>query len=295
MRPRVTRRVGPLRKAIRAIGVCMFGAFICVATAFSAMAVNGRAKAKSVRAANSVAAVRDVNVTPFTLTTWTYVYDETDLKQPRKPPRLTQITARRADGATATLSYRDGQKATESRIRGIRDLNGQQTEVYDALHAVTKWPAEPQRFAFLNKLITSPPRDCVETSGEYLVGYTKLGGVRVVIVKEFPRRSSGMTWWRAPGLGCEDFQETFTQVREDGSFRLVSETKFVGLKLGAPDTALFAVPSDYRNIKPSEALRAWARRVGQEWNSNLQAQAEREDALYARLEREANSSKHPEN
>lgn len=121
--------------------------------------------------------------------------------------------------------------------------------------------------------------------------YRKLGGVKVAIVKEMPKGSSGLTWWRAPELGCATLQETYTQVRANGSFRLVSETKFVSLKLGPPDMALFAIPSDYRNLKPSEALRAWATRAGQGWGPQLQEQAEREDAQYARLQKEVNSPK----
>lgn len=235
------------------------------------------------------ATTRNVRATPFTLTTQIHFYD-----RPASSYRLSRsITARRADGTRVTLAYDPmlGSDAARARIRVIVYPDGRRVEVYDALHAVTRWPADPKHYAFQEKLLFTPPRNCVEQSWDYPAGYTKLGGVRVAIVKEFPKGSSGLTSWRAPELGCEKLQETLTQVQEDGSFRLVTETKFVSLKLGAPDTAIFAVPSDYRNLKPSEALRAWAMHAGRKWDADLQAQAEREDARFAHLEQTVKS--HP--
>lgn len=235
------------------------------------------------------AAAQNARATPFTLATQVHFYDE-----PASSYRLSRsITARRADGTQVTLAYDPmlGPDPVQAQMRVIVYPDGRRAEVYDALHAVTHWPADPRHYAFQEKLLLAPPRDCVEQPWDYLAGYTKLGGVRVAIVKEFPRGSSGLTSWRAPELGCEKLQETLTQVQEDGSFRLVTETKFVSLKLGAPDTALFAVPSDYRNLKPSEALRAWAMHAGRKWDADLQAQAEREDARFAHLEQTVKS--HP--
>lgn len=109
-------------------------------------------------------------------------------------------------------------------------------------------------------------------------------------MKQFPKGSSGTTWWRAPRLSCMDLQQTYTEVQADGSFKLASETKFVSVKLGAPNGAFFTVPSGYTSVKPSQVLRLLAKQIGQKWNSDLQAQAEREDAEYARLQQAARSN-----
>lgn len=251
---------------------------ICVATPLSRGAQHtGKAAAQNAR------------VTPFTLETQLHFYDA-----PASSYRLSrQVTARKADGTQVTLAYRPTNRpdAAHAQMRVIVYPDGRRADVYDALHAVTRWPADARHYAFQEKLLLAPPRDCVEQSWDYLAGYTKLGDVRVAIVKEFPKGSSGLTSWRAPELGCEKLQEALTQVQEDGAFRLVTETKFVSLKLGAPDTALFAVPSDYRNLKPSEALRAWAMHAGRKWDADLQAQAEREDAQFARLQHAAKSGR----
>lgn len=294
MKLSVFHRLNLLNRTAWIVIGCSFGILICAAGGPFPTAV-ARSAAAANKIADSASGVSkgSIDVTPFTLRTRVYVYDEQDSKRPHKPPQLTLITARRSDGATAMLSYRDGQSAAGPRMRSIRYLDGSLVDVYPSLHAVTKWPADSQRFAFLNKLITDPRPHCSAFSGYYFAGYTNLGGVKAAILKEFPKGSSGTTWWRAPALGCEALQQAYTQAQPDGSFRLVSETKFVSLKLGEPDASLFAVPSDYPAIKPSEALRWWAKREGRKWGSDLQAQAEREDAQYARLQRESHTLKNP--
>ena len=189
----------------------------------------------------------------------------------------------------AMLAYRAGESGAQASMRTIFYPDGRRTDMLDKFHAVTDWPADPILVAGNKHRFAASQRECRETPGQYVVGRTKLGGVNVVIVKQFPKGSAGITWWRAPELGCAELQQTRSEVQADGSFRLADETKFVSIRLGPPDAALFAVPKDYASIKPSQALRLWAKQAGQKWNSNLQAQAEQADAQYARLERAAKS------
>lgn len=231
------------------------------------------------------AAKRGAAVTPFTLKTQLLSFDD----QSPYTGFMMQLAARRADGATVTLAYRSGTSEEQTNFRTITYPDGRRIEVLDKSHVVTRWPADAKVAAAISHRFAISKQECRQTPGEYVAGHVMLDGVSAVIVKAFPKGSAGMTWWLAPRLGCADLQDTYTEVQADGSFKLATETKLVSIKLGAPDAALFTVPSDYTNVKPSRALHLEAEDLGQKWNLDLQAQAEREDAEYSHLQQAAKS------
>lgn len=219
-------------------------------------------------------------VTPFTLKTRLLFFEE----QSPYTHLTMQLTARRADGTTVMLAYRPGMSEERAHVRTIAYPDGRRTEVLDEFRAVTKWPRDPKVAAATNRDFVKSWDECRDAPGEYVAGHATLDGVNAVIVKAFPKRSSGTTWWRAPQLGCADLQQTYTEVQADGSFKLVTEAKLVTIQLGPPDRALFSVPSNYANVKPSQALHLEAKLLGHKWDADLQAQGEREDAEYERLQ-----------
>lgn len=244
------------------------------------------AAARPLCGAQRAATAPAVSVTPFTLKTQFRSYEPGDAATNLG----NQLIARRADGTTVTLAYPSGKSAAQEYMRTIVDADGHRIDVLDKFHAITKWPANARFVAAVKGRLYASGQECLRTPGEFVAGHAALGGVSVVIVKQFPKGSSGITWWLAPELACQQLQETFTHVQVDGSFKLASETKFMSIKLGTPDAALFAVPKSYVTIQPSRALRLAAKQLGQKWNPDLQAQAEREDREYARLQQAAKSN-----
>lgn len=228
--------------------------------------------------------------TPFTLITQNYVYDSSGTRGLNSR----RVVARRSDGATVTLNFQpqDKQTGTHPRVRTITFLDGRFWDVYDSIHAFVKWPATRER-TMLQRNLLAPLKDCLlEDSGEYLDKYETWGDVSVAVIRSLPKGSSGTTFWLAPSLGCQQLQTTYTQVRSDGSFRLVSEEKFVSIKLGEPEAALFTVPSTYASLIPSNALHEEFKHNGRPWDSQAQEMAARMDTAYARRIKESQSSSH---
>lgn len=235
-------------------------------------------------------AVSAKKITPFTLIVKNYVYDSSGTRGLNSR----RVVARRSDGATVTLNFQpqDKQTATHPRAREIEFLDGHHLEVYDGIHALVKWPAPRQR-TMLQRNLLAPLKDCLlEDSGEYLDKYETLGDVKVAVIRSLPKGSSGTSFWLAPSLGCQQLQTTYTQVRPDGSFRIVSEEKFVSIKLGEPEAALFTVPSTYASLTPSAALHEEFKHNGRPWDSQAQEMAERMETAYARRIKESQSSSH---
>jgi hypothetical protein len=67
--------------------------------------------------------------------------------------------------------------------------------------------------------------------------------------------------WRAPDLACEELYSRYETQQGDSRFVMV-EKKTTKLVVGDPDPALFAIPRDYVESKPSVALMAALTAVG---------------------------------
>ncbi len=227
---------------------------------------------------------------PFTLERRMYDFDSSGTRG----FEWRHIVARRSDGATVTSRFQpqDKETATHPRMRVIQFLDGHSLEIYDNIRAFVDWPAPRERTLLQSELL-APSKNCFLTGyGLYFDKYDTLGGVRVAVIRSLPKGSSGITRWLAPELGCEELQNTYTQVQADGSFRLVSEEKFVSLRLGEPDAAFFNVPSTYASLTPSAALHKQTVVTGGPWNSEMQAEAARMDAAYDHRLKESRANAH---
>ena len=213
-------------------------------------------------------------VVPFTMATESMSYS-----QARKAELfLRETKARRSDGATVQIS--NSISHPKLNVRNISLPDGRAFTVYDVIHGVVKWPPSPKSIAYQKERLSNSPPDCLLGVGEYVAGRGTLMGENVVVLKMLPKGSSGITWWRAPKLGCEALRSRMTQVQMDGSFRLVSETKLLSLRIGAPDSALFEVPASYRSLSPSQAQKELTAKLGLPWTKEMAKRAQEQDAVY---------------
>ncbi|MGH9727108.1 MAG: hypothetical protein ACRD4V_00770 [Candidatus Acidiferrales bacterium] len=211
---------------------------------------------------------------PFTMTTESHSYFQSS----KGKLFLKETKARRSNGATAQINA--DSLHPKAHMRNIYFPDGRALTVYDLIHGVIKWPPSLKSVAYQKEQLSNHPSDCRVDAGEYVAGRGVLMGENVVVLKMLPKGSSGMTWWRAPKLGCEVLQSQMTQVQSDGTFRLVSETKLVSLKTGAPDSALFDVPAGYRSLSPSQAQKEMAAKLGLPWTKEMARRAQKQNAMY---------------
>ena len=220
-----------------------------------------------------------LKVTPFTLKTETIDYS----KSPRGKVEARTTIARRADGEEAAIvngPIPNGfKRLVGERIVSFPD--GRRVEVLDLIHAVIDWPKSSNKdLRYRRERMAAENPDCSFATGEYLDAQETLGGVKVDVLKSPPEGSSGSTLWRAPELGCEVLASTYTQVQMDGSFRRVSQEKFLGIRLGEPDASMFDIPADYQKLAPSQARRLECEKLGIPWTKQDEAHAKLEDDLY---------------
>jgi len=213
-------------------------------------------------------------VVPFTMATESTSYSQA----PKATLLLRETKARRSDGATVQINGPISHP--KLKVRNISLPDGRAFTVFDLIHGVVKWPPSSKSIAYQKEGLSNPPSDCLLGVGEYVAGHRTFMGEDVVVLKMLPKGSSGITWWRAPKLGCEALRSRMTQVQMDGSFRLASETKLLSLKIGAPDSALFEVPAGYRSLSPSQAQKELAAKVGLPWTKEMAKRAQEQDAVY---------------
>jgi hypothetical protein len=240
-----------------------------------------------------IARAQNKTVTPFAFTTETY-----DFSQSAKGKLILRDTlARRSDGTivlAVSVPEGPGAKLVKSGtfpIRTVMFLDGRTVEVFDPIHGVIEWPrASEKEIAFRKARMFNTASKCINVD-EYVAGHATLLGEKTVILKQLPEGSSGLTAWRSPDFGCETLQYTKTRVQSDGSFKTVIEQKLVRLKLGHPPAALFAIPSAYAKLIPSQALKEEMKLRGVQWGANLERRAQSEDADYYRRLRASSPSK----
>lgn len=214
-------------------------------------------------------------VVPFTMATESFNYSQSS----KGKFLLRETKARRSDGATVQINNSISHHP-KLNVRNISLPDGRAFTVFDLIHAVVKWPPSPKSIAYQKERLSNSPPDCLLGVGEYVAGHGTLMGENVVVLKMLPKGSSGITWWRSPKLGCEALQSRMTQVQMDGSFTLVSETKLLSLKIGAPDSTLFEVPASYRSLSPSQAQKELAAKLGLPWTKEMAKRAQEQDAVY---------------
>jgi hypothetical protein len=150
----------------------------------------------SFRAGPLSIASAQTHVSPFTLRTETYFFQN----DPKGVLSSRVTTARRSDGATATVETVFPGRPKEHTLRVIRYLDGRVTQLADAIAAKTTWPPLAlQEVAASRQWLLSPPRNCVFADYEIFLRNDTVLGHKTAVVSE----SFTITVWRAFDLGCE--------------------------------------------------------------------------------------------
>lgn len=222
-----------------------------------------------------------VSVTPFTLQ---QDFVSFDAQHPAGRLALKMTVARRADGAKARINRNfDLNGYPEGTARVVDLPDGRELMAYDDVHLVVRAPAPPAWVVAMHKqAILNPPSNCV-SPGHTLAGYTQVQGYRVAVVK-WPQLAGATryTAWAAPQLACQTLESLSEAPQADGTFAPVGKTKVVSLTIGEPDASLFDVPSSYRSVMPSEALRKEVAHLGKTWTEKFARIAKTEDENYLR-------------
>ncbi len=221
-------------------------------------------------------------VRPFTLTTETYSPHGAAPDQPIRH----EVVAVRSDGAQSTTSTRTTALRARETLRAISFPDGSSATIYYAIAAKTTSRYKVREFAARRiARLAAPPPDCA-IPGWLFVGYDTIAGRRVARLVAGWRlhTSGGFGWyvieWHAPEVGCTSLASKTYDPRTDGSPQLSREQRFVSLKLGEPDPAVFDVPTDYREMKPSDAAHALASRYGERLNADQEKFYQDQDRFY---------------
>lgn len=192
----------------------------------------------------------------------------------------------RGDGASATVTRKFDRVGNQvASDRDLRLPHGVRVEVSDHLEAVTAtrvpgMPAPPRSQSDIWK----PETNC-ETAADGMnrrskseAGESILGFATRKIVEDNP--TMRLTRWFAPALGCAELKQLAEFKAADGSITDISERRAVSARAGEPDSALFAWPSDYTNLSPSERYLRDVAHCGCAMNSNTLAALRKEDPWF---------------
>lgn len=182
----------------------------------------------------------------------------------------TYITGVSADGSRAEIVQsfnKDG--AATHRVRTIRYADGRYAKVLDHLKMKYSLVRTREWFATVRASAASPATDCTnDSTGGFhrtlkAIGHKTLnvpgGGTIAVTLID----GHGI-YADAPSLGCENLEHDVALGGGD-----YSKKRLASLTYGEPDRALFAIPTNYREARPSEIMQ-----------SNM---AEQLDAMYAKF------------
>jgi hypothetical protein len=161
------------------------------------------------------------------------------------------VIARLVDSTTVRSESRGPDAEHRLRMREIYYSDDHHVTLWDALKLKTTWPADPETVHWQRAEDASP--DCMGSERAQLERSESVEGELALVSTDTSRAGYRFTFWRAPKLACEPLY--YRAERVDGDSAIVTvETKTTKLVLGDPDPQLFAVPVDYVETKPSEAL-----------------------------------------
>jgi hypothetical protein len=161
------------------------------------------------------------------------------------------VIARLVDGTTVRSESRGPDAEHRLRMREIYYPDDHHVTLWDALKLKTTWPADPETVRWQRAEDPSP--DCMGSERAQLERSESVEGELALVSTDTSSTGYRFTFWRAPKLACEPLY--YRAERIDGDSAIVTvETKTTKLLLGDPDPPLFAVPVDYVETKPSEAL-----------------------------------------
>jgi hypothetical protein len=188
-------------------------------------------------------------------------------------PGLTEdrTFARRSDGSTVNARHIKGPGSMGMITqRDIIDLFlAKEIAVDQTTESITSEPLTPQ---FVSAYLKPP--NCGSAGPETLLGY---GVVRDTKDYDNPGKFMRRESWRAPSLGCVPLKETVWIGPDAANLRVASTREALTVTLGEPPAELFAIPSNYVELSPSQRSAEFSRRFPAVKNPPL---TEQDDELY---------------
>jgi hypothetical protein len=192
-----------------------------------------------------------------------------------------ETKARRSDGTTV-LSEDILLPRIERTARKIIYPDGTIETLNDSIAARTTCHlASTSAVAAYKEGLLNPPETCVGAAGETLVGYTKILGQNVAIIKSTSSSNEVLTRWVAPALGCLTLQYRVDLKQADGSVKVEAEGRPTSLQLQEPDPDLFSSGATYTELMPSQRIRKLLTSEGLAWNQTYQDQGQQLDSAYS--------------
>ena len=161
------------------------------------------------------------------------------------------VIARLADSTTMRSESRGPDAEHRLQMREIYYPDDHHVTLWDALKLKTTWPADPQTVRWQRAEDASP--DCMGSKRAQFERSESVEGELALVSTDTSSTGYRLTFWRAPNLACEPLYYRAERIDRDNAIVTV-ETKTTKLVLGDADPQLFAVPVDYVETKPSEAL-----------------------------------------
>jgi hypothetical protein len=223
----------------------------------------------------------EVAVTPYTIVKETY-----DFRQSESGDLVSKQTeAMRSDGAFVLVASIFGKLGLNSgeTVRKITFPDGSVVSVFDSISTKTTWPhLSSTTLAAMKQNLLNPPSNCVRTR-ETLLGFETMSALQVATVRTGSLKQEGQEWvdWRAPQLGCALLKTQGHEQLPDGSAKLRTDVRLASLALGDPEATLFDTCSSCEELRPSEALRRIAARVGSPWDDRMQSSVQQQDLIYS--------------
>jgi hypothetical protein len=208
-------------------------------------------------AARAVPLVANQTIQPFYLERTVAMSAETGSEV---APAKHLFVARRTDGVTVTAET-VGPLQDNLWVRNVLSPMGTNVFVYDSVKMKTTMPVRTNGpSAALARRLAHVSSTCTPQEPESMVGPARVLGVDVVVTT-MTRPTNTLTISRAPSLGCEELHYQNKRPLPDGTLAVVYEQTTTKLVMGSPDPALFAVPDEYSEVKPSVALNALVQRM----------------------------------
>lgn len=196
--------------------------------------------------------------TPFTATYTVTEYGAAGLLSPRRMDN--GAFAARSDGSTVRLLYRRSSTSAKPVVmRIVTDLSaGKRINIDPFSESTTTYPLSARQVASM----AVPPTPCVGEPAGQILGYEVRSGVETISGHDKlgpALDETEETSWLAPALNCLALRTEASQfVAGEVVGRRVES--YTDVKLGEPDPGLFAIPENYVERPPSQAMAEGARR-----------------------------------
>jgi hypothetical protein len=216
--------------------------------------------------------------TPFTAELWVYSY----AKSPTGAIVQKEVTAVSRTGSRAqvvTMSLDDSLDSASYVLRTIERMDRFFARVIDELRLVSSsYLANRDR---ITRSAVLAAQGCIDpTHNSINLGHERVGDFDTVVLQTNAASSLRVTRWFSPTLGCFVLRQKNERIQADGSYRLITEYKLQNLQTGEPDATLFAVPSSYAEVRPSEQGRKLLDHLGRNPPASILEQWAQEDREY---------------